>query len=238
WTLYIELCFYIFMLFLFRNKLLKHIQTIAIGWLVVALFFSIKTYAARWGWFTESIYLDNSQLQTNFSLVHQAANQVGFLKYLKHTLKDILILQYAHLFVLGIMLYKQYKEGFTLDKLILIIICVFAQRFAYSHEQSWETTIFVAGFTLLFFLSIQGYIRWIRLKPLIFLGTISYSLYLIHQNIGYVIIKMLYGYNIHPNISIIIAIILSMIMAIAMTFIIERPALKLIKSKYNQIMKC
>ena len=241
WTLHIELCFYIFMLFLFRSKLLKHIQTVTTGWLVVALFFSIKTYAARWGWFTQEITFDSNTLTSNLILVDSAATQIGILHnladILKSIFKNILILKYAHLFILGILLYKQYKEGFTIYRWILIFVCVLAQRFAYSHEQSWETTIFVAVFTLLLFLSIQGYIKWISFKPLVFLGNISYSLYLIHQNIGYAIIKRLYGYNIHPHTSIIIATILSMIIAITMTFFIEIPALKLIKNKYRQIMK-
>jgi peptidoglycan/LPS O-acetylase OafA/YrhL len=234
WTLYIELCFYILMLSLFRSKLLKYIEPIITGWLVVALFFCIKTYAARWGWFADGIDFDSKALQVNMNLINQTVNQAGFIDNLSNTLRNILILKYAHLFILGIMLYKQYTKGFTLYRWAVIVVCVLAQRFAYSHEQSWETTIFVAGFTLLILLSMQGYIKWINFKPLIFLGSISYSLYLIHQNLGYAIIRMLYTYNIHPYISIIIATILSLVIAVGMTFIIEQPALKFIKNKYKQ----
>lgn len=234
WTLYIELCFYILMLSLFRSKLLKYIEPIITGWLVVALFFCIKTYAARWGWFADAVNFDSYSLQDNLVLISQATTQAGFIDNLTNTLRDILILKYAHLFILGIMLYKQYTKGFTLYRWAVIVVCILAQRFAYSHEQSWETTIFVAGFTLLILLSMQGYLKWINFKPLIFLGSISYSLYLIHQNLGYAVIRMLYTYNIHPHISILIATILSLVIAVGMTFFVEQPALKFIKNKYKQ----
>ncbi len=234
WTLYIELCFYILMLLLFKNKLLKYIEPILTGWLVVALFFCIKTYAARWGWFADAIDFDSNFLQNNFILINRSGLVDNLANSLRNSLRNILILKYAHLFILGIMLYKQYKQGFNRYRWAVIFVCILAQRFAYSHEQSWETTIFVAGFTLLIVLSIQGYFKWINFKPLIFLGTISYSLYLIHQNLGYAMIRMLYTYNIHPYISILIAIILSLTIAVAMTFFIEQPALKFIKNKYKQ----
>ena len=44
---------------------------------------------------------------------------------------------------------------------------------------------------ILFYLLIFDFLKFIAFKPLLFIGKISYSLYLIHQLIGYIIIMEL-----------------------------------------------
>jgi peptidoglycan/LPS O-acetylase OafA/YrhL len=244
WTLKVELCFYLVMFTIYKLGQLKNISLIIVGWLSLTTFYAMKTYLARWGLFTEltsnpnllsyeyqtfSTLFDNHQLMV-LSLVGNISELAA---NIKDIWRDILVFGYAHLFILGITLYLIKQNGFSFGRCVMLISCILVQRVAYSWENSWETTIFVAAFVVIFYLAIQGYLGFIKLKPLIFLGHISYSLYLIHQNIGYAIIKTLYSYKINPNISIVVAIICSMTLAILISKFIEYPAMTYIKNKYK-----
>lgn len=143
--------------------------------------------------------------------------------------KTIFLLDYANLFIAGIMFYKIYREKINLQKLTTILLCLFV----YKLDHDWFSTV---GLTLLFvvlYLMIRGSLTFIKFKPLIFLGTISYSLYLVHQNMGYVVIRTLERFSVNPHISIFIALVLSILIATAITFLVEQPMLHFIKNQYK-----
>jgi peptidoglycan/LPS O-acetylase OafA/YrhL len=79
----------------------------------------------------------------------------------------------------------------------------------------------------------KGYLAFLKHKSLLFLGSISYTLYLVHENIGFVIIRTLDKYGISSNTSIFIAIVLSILLASTITFLIEQPMMRFIKEKYK-----
>lgn len=144
-------------------------------------------------------------------------------------INNFLILDYANLFIVGIILYKINKEGFSPKKFAIIAACILA----YNLEHSWQEVLLVAAFIVLFYLTIKKQFAFINWMPLIFLGTISYPLYLIHQNIGYVTIRKLYQYNVDPNISVLIAIILVIILSTLITFLVEKPMLDFLRAWYK-----
>jgi peptidoglycan/LPS O-acetylase OafA/YrhL len=227
WTLQLELCFYVLMFAVYQAKLLKHIEKIALAWLAVAIVLGFKTYTARWGSVVE---LPEPVLSNAPLMMVSVKSMVG---ELREFLREFFLFKYAHLFTLGIILYRAKQQGFTALRWGAIALCVLTQKIANPSETSWETTLFVAAFTLLFYLAMQGYLKFIQLKPLIFLGTISYSLYLVHQNIGYSIILALYNVKVNPNISVLIATVISIAIATVITFKIEQPALKWIRKRYE-----
>ena len=96
------------------------------------------------------------------------------------------------------------------------------------------TVICFAACLLLFYLFVYGKLSWIARKPLLFLGTISYSLYLVHQNIGYMMILCLHKIGAWTWLCFIIPTILSILIATAMTYFIEKPAMKFIRAKYKE----
>jgi len=143
-------------------------------------------------------------------------------------IKVILLLEYANLFIAGMMFYLLIKQGFSTKKCLLIALCLGVQWVV----SSWELTLIVAVFFVIFFLAVKGRLSFIVWRPLVFLGTISYALYLVHQNIGYVIIRALDRQAINPNVSILIAIGVSVGLASAATFLIEKPVLQAIRTGY------
>ncbi len=238
WTLRIEICFYIMMLLIYKLRLLKRVEVVVSGWLALTLFYSIKTYMASRGFgfsYSENYLQANNHLFMGSSTLNNLDYlSMGIISNLKSIVRELVIIKYAHLFIAGLMIYKVNKQGFSIHRFLIIMICILAQRFAYPWENSWSTTIIVASFIVLLYLGTQGSLKWLRLQPLIFLGTISYSLYLIHQNIGYALIRQLYQYGFNPNLSIILAIILSIALASAITFMIELPANQWLRLKYQE----
>ena len=94
----------------------------------------------------------------------------------------------------------------------------------------------VAAFSAAVFYAVAtGRLRWIARGPLVFLGTISYSLYLIHQNIGYIAIRTAAKLGIGTNAGIVLAIGLAIALAAAITFTIERPARNWIRARYRAV---
>jgi peptidoglycan/LPS O-acetylase OafA/YrhL len=229
WTLQLELCFYVLMFLLFRGKWLKHIEKIAIAWLAIAIVLGYKTYTARWGTVVE---VPPPVVGSQFPLM--MASVKSLVPQMRDFFREFFLFKYAHLFTLGIFLYKAKQFGFTWMRWSVIGVCILTQKIAYTAESSWETTICVAAFTGMFYLAIAGYLRFIKLKPLIFLGSISYTLYLVHQNIGYCIIRSLYQHQINPNLSLLIATAISLLIAVGITVVIERPALKWLKKRYEK----
>jgi peptidoglycan/LPS O-acetylase OafA/YrhL len=139
---------------------------------------------------------------------------------------------YANLFIVGMMFYKIQKEGFSPKRYAIITFCILVYRL----QHFWWETLILILFILLFHFMLRGSLAFINQKPLIFMGTISYTLYLVHQNIGYIIIRTLYKLGINPNTSIFIAIAFSLLLASTITFLIEQPMLRLIKEQYKTKM--
>ncbi len=249
WTLGAELCFYIMMFILFKLKLLKHINIIVTAWLTLAFIISLKTYTARWGLNWNFLSMGNEQnlIGINTNSIHPLENvpiamigintlSDGILGWFRESLRMLLNLKYAHLFIIGIILYQVKKKGFTPYTFILLILSILEQKVAFSSwERSWDTTFFVAWTALILYLATQNYLKFIVFKPLIFLGTISYPLYLIHQIIGYIIINNLYKFHLHPYLIIFITIVIIMAIASLISIYIEQPSLNFLRQKYKKL---
>ncbi|WP_341525013.1 acyltransferase [Nostoc sp. UHCC 0302] len=202
WTLGIELCFYFIMFIFYKSRLLKHIYEIAIIWLVLMAL---------------NIVLEKQGIIS-------IETRVGILFFLRYS-----SLIFANLFLIGMMFYKKYREGFSLKQYSIITGCILI----YKLQHSWKETILIIVFTAIFNFVLDNKMKFIVQQPLLFIGTISYSLYLIHQNIGYAIIYTFYKLGINPNISICIALIISILLATTITFKIEKPMMRFIKEQYK-----
>lgn len=152
--------------------------------------------------------------------------RIGILFFLKN--QSII---FANLFIIGMMFYKQYKKGFSIKENCIIIACILV----YKLQHSWNETLLIIFFTGLLHFIIHNKMSFLIQKPLLFMGTISYSLYLIHQNVGYVIINKFYQFGINPNISICIALTISILLGAIITFKIEKPIMRLIKEQYKDV---
>lgn len=139
-------------------------------------------------------------------------------------------LRYIHLFAIGMALYRQHGQA-TFDPgwLLLVISCWFWQALV----DGASGAALVAAFTIVMFLATAGHIPWLAGRGLAYLGMISYPLYLVHQNVGYVVIRMLNGLGWNANLSVIAGVALVLGLAAALSRFVERPALAGIKGRYS-----
>ena len=139
----------------------------------------------------------------------------------------LFLLKYAHFFLAGILCYRIRFEGLTLTRQILLACCLVTQ---FALKDLWSGLFAIVFFALFYALARQR-LGWIAMRPLVFLGTISYSLYLVHQNIGFVIMRSL-GTTPRP-VQITVAISLVLLLATGLTFLVEKPALRAIRMWYK-----
>jgi peptidoglycan/LPS O-acetylase OafA/YrhL len=146
-------------------------------------------------------------------------------------LERLFLTEYIYFFASGICFYLIYTNKNTnLSYVILVLSVVFIFVIS-AHNQKHFLSIFICYGT--FTLFILNKLSFLKIKPLVFLGSISYSLYLVHQNIGYVIINKSYEYNLSAFVAISSATLVSFFIAILLTFYIERPILKFLRKVYK-----
>lgn len=148
-------------------------------------------------------------------------------------LYEIFILQHLSYFLAGICFYKLINKLENKFTYTILILCLASTLFVSSKSVFLITSVFY----VFFYLAISGRLKFLTVKPLIFLGGISYSLYLLHQNIGYVIINELYSLGINPIISISVAICVSITLAYFTTKYVEKPSLVAIRNAYSKISR-
>ena len=83
------------------------------------------------------------------------------------------------------------------------------------------------------FLAASGRFGLLRLRPIVWLGTISYPLYLVHENIGWAIILRLVAVNVPMNLAVLLALGIVLLMAAAITRWVEQPAMHWLRTSYK-----
>ena len=145
---------------------------------------------------------------------------------LSHTMlfitHELLFVLYAPLFISGILLYNWHKSG------SLPAIDVFFLALAMSHAliaYPAPFNIFVLACYGVFVMAISGYLNFIVNTITLWLGSLSYSLYLIHQNIGYGIIDQSYAMGLSGLTGVTMAVVVSFLLATLIHYYVEKPCL-------------
>lgn len=147
--------------------------------------------------------------------------------HFSHTLREVLLLLYIPFFAIGILFYRIQTRRDPLWKNIALIALSVA-AVAYSGEPVHLLVALVC--IAIFALFVTGNLRWLRGRVFVFLGGISYSLYLLHQAIGFAVIHRLEALGVHSWLAVLAAVALSLSLATLLNRWVERPAMTAIRA--------
>jgi peptidoglycan/LPS O-acetylase OafA/YrhL len=133
----------------------------------------------------------------------------------------LLVLRYTPFFVIGMLAYRIWSNQRSLKQqapyAVLALLSIMTM-------ETWD--IAVVGCVLLatFVALIHGHLHFLSLRPLIWLGGISYSFYLIHQHVGFVVMLEFARAGYSPWIGFAAAFLVALILGTAINRLVERPA--------------
>jgi peptidoglycan/LPS O-acetylase OafA/YrhL len=140
------------------------------------------------------------------------------------------LLNYMHLFLIGIILYEM-RSGWRWIHFVLLAVCVSAAK---AHG-SWLHPVSIFVLSGIMFVATQRGTALLTGRICLFMGKISYPLYLIHAYIGYVMIRWGYAHGVNPNVCIGFAILFSLGLASGLSLLIEWPANSWLRRKYMSL---
>jgi peptidoglycan/LPS O-acetylase OafA/YrhL len=215
WTLLLEIKFYLLIGFvLFFKKIKKYYMTsFIIGWLIVSY----------------------SQFVINF-------DDHIILKIIR----DFLIFNYSSYFIAGIVMYKMFKEGQILKFFPMLFLCyilsiILALKKASSLSILLDThfsEILIVSYLTVFygamFLMSINRLNFLNLSLFLRFGLLTYPLYLIHQNVGFIIFNE-FGTLINKYLILALLITLVLFISFCINKYIEIPLSKKMAKLLNKI---
>ncbi len=148
------------------------------------------------------------------------------------TVFRLLILQYVPWFALGISVYlgTHRHDSASLRR------TAFTGALALGTLWLCESAT-VAGLAVVFtsavLLASKGLLVPLRFWPFVWLGTISYPLYLLHENIGWALLLRLQALHVPMNLAIVLTLCASFLLASALTLWVEQPAMHWLRRRYK-----
>jgi peptidoglycan/LPS O-acetylase OafA/YrhL len=185
WSLVVELLFYAWMLLIWRQNALKHIEWILIFWILVR-FIS---------------WQPNGQHDEDTSLLIQI---------------------HIAYFAIGIISYRVWSGARKWRDQLLIVFTAFVSFTLIKTPH--QIYVNIAIFIVMVLLS-KRKLNWLCQPPLLWLGAISYPLYLVHQFVGYAIMAKLETMGLPVSMNIFIALGAVLLLATLVHHLIEKPSL-------------
>lgn len=146
-------------------------------------------------------------------------------------ISHLLILPYIAWFACGIMIYRLTQISSDAPRQDVLVL--FAAIILLGVADGVGIGLLAASLSALLWLAAKGHLQILSNPILAWLGAISYTLYLLHENIGWGVIMQAQKAGIGANQSIFIAISVALVMATALTRLVERPAMKWLRERYR-----
>jgi len=143
-------------------------------------------------------------------------------------------IKFGNLFIAGIIFYNLKTKGRTKIRYVILALCLLIQFLITTPLEGFV----VAFYFLIFFLLIDNRLKFLTNKFLVFLGFISYSIYLIHENTGAIIFTALSRIGINSLVlKIGITTTIIIIIATLITYLLEQPLMRILKNGYRKTRK-
>lgn len=197
WTLQIEMMFYATLVILFK-----------IG--------GLNRYFLGWG----SLLLLSLTVCPTLDALESSYGQTGWFAAAT-AIRRLMVLDFVPLFAMGFLIYMiKTDTGKRWQNLLGIAV---AAAVFHSIDHGKHNPLATALILGLVTLCAYGRFPLLRFKPLVFVSTISYALYLCHNNLGCVLIHRFDHSGIPPQLCFLIAVVFSFALALIITNRIEQP---------------
>ena len=199
WSLEFEWWFYGGMAVLFALGAFRSMSRVLVGWMVLAI---ISHVVLTYG--------------------HE-----GALYYrLMGKLKVLASLEFLHLFAIGMTFFDVHRSGvWTKGHALVLALC--GVMVVWTSSPLAAAIVFALAAILHF--GTIGRMPWLNAKPLTWFGLISYPLYLVHQNIGYILLRHFDAKGWDPHLGVALACIGSIGLAALITQCVELPVMHFIR---------
>jgi len=208
WTLAYEAFFYIFAATVIRRVGLDRVEWVCIPWFAAALMMRL-----------EPIFIWHSP-------------------YLLLMARLVTSGAYAGLFIMGIMLYRICAGQARPLTYVILAVCLLNTLVGPPiNVEPLSSVVYFAmmcGAALLVWLGGTNRIPAKLLWPLVFLGDISYSFYLLHDDIGFVMMKWLLHWGVNAYVTLLLAFGFAVALSFAMNRLIERPGQRAVRALFKR----
>ncbi|WP_231742065.1 acyltransferase family protein [Stieleria varia] len=208
WTLQIEMMFYFTLVTMFRFGALRRYF---VGWgsLLVLSYFVCPT-------------LDGVAAENQSTTWFAAAT----------ALRRLMLLDFVPLFAIGFLLYMIKTDvGKKWHNLVGIVLAAFVFHSIDHGKHNPAATALIVGLVAA---SAYGIVPLLRIRPLVFISTISYAIYLCHNNLGCVLIRRFDSIGYPPVVCFLLTIVFSVCVAVLVTNWIEGPITKLLRTGWER----
>ncbi len=139
-----------------------------------------------------------------------------------------------HWFTIGVLFYEA-RNGWRPTQIVILCICLLGGFYStYVKFESVLQAAFALSLVLLMWAGTQSRTGFLGSRVLLFFGAVSYPLYLLHNNIGVIVIRAGYRCGLPECVSVAIAFLFVLTLACLVTFTIERPATKYLRDRYKR----
>lgn len=151
--------------------------------------------------------------------------------HFSYVVRELMILRFIPFFAMGILFYRlrQRPEEWRLN-VAMIALCLASiavgERPVFLIVACFCCAVFTA-FTL-------GWLRFLNTRLFAFLGGISYSLYLLHQAIGFVVIYHLERMGVPALLAVALAMAFALLLATVFNRMVEKPTMRFIRTQWKQ----
>lgn len=132
---------------------------------------------------------------------------------------------YAPYFATGIIFFDVTQRGWSRAGAALLLFAALVEWLI----GGWVAVLIAAFVASLVWLAVRGYLWFLVSRATLGLGAISYSLYVIHRNLGYKALDWLHAHDVGAAVAMPLVIGGMILVAMIMTYGIERPALTMIR---------
>lgn len=141
-----------------------------------------------------------------------------------------LLLPYICWFALGVTVYRLSRQDaasawdWALAAAAVLVIGL---------VEDWGLAALAVAFYAVLSGAARGRWTWLEHPVLLWLGAISYTLYLLHENIGWAVLRRLEGWGVEVHLAIALTMAVSMALAHGLTTLVEQPGMRWIRDRYR-----